>query len=429
MKQARHTQRLTVCIGGVKVGELGQAPGFRPHFAYDPAWLENGFPLTKNFLAFEPGLQSPNPPSPDEFWGLFGVFNDSLPDGWGLLLMDRELRRRHGWSPREIAGLDRLAYMGDRAMGALEYMPMMDGGSNDEHVDLSELAKAAEIVTEGDQREVLEALRLHGGSGGGARPKVTVARQVATGLCVSGFLPLRPGYEHWLVKFRQRAEPLDTGRAEMAYAHMARDAGLDMPDVDLVEVSVNGVGEAFFATKRFDRKGDTKIHMVSAAGLLHASHRVPSLDYETLLGATLSMTGSVAEMRRCFAQMVFNAAAVNRDDHSKNFAFLFRNGRWTLSPAYDLSMSLNLNMGGEHMTSLSGSGDPSRKDILAVADAFDLEDANDVVDRIIEATAGWRRIASLYDVGAGLTDEIDGHIQAATRKLATRASRRSKPRA
>ncbi|MFM9925054.1 type II toxin-antitoxin system HipA family toxin [Variovorax sp. H27-G14] len=417
-----HTQRLSVNLAGAKVGEIAQAPGLGPHFSYDAGWLEAGFPLTPHLLEFRPGLQQPQQPHPREFWGLYGVFNDSLPDGWGLMLMDRELRRRHGWNHGDINGLDRLAYMGDRAMGALEYLPMLDPGTEEAQFDLSDLARAAELVTEGAQQEVLEALRIHGGSGGGARPKVTVARDVASGLCVSGFQPLRPGFAHWLVKFRHKSEPPDTGRAEMAYAHMARDAGLALPDVDLIEVEVNGTHEAFFAVRRFDREGDEKVHMLSASGLLHASHRTPSIDYETLLGATLTMTGSVEELRKRFAQMVFNIAAFNRDDHAKNFAFLFKNGRWVCSPSYDLSMSPNTHMGGEHMTAVNGSGHPTRRDVAAIADAFDIEGAQAIADQVVDAAANWRRYASLYDVGQGLADEIAERVDGMVRRLSATAS-------
>lgn len=414
MTKAPHAQRLSVNMDGRKVGELGQSSQGPVYFVYDTQWLQNGFPLTKRHLQFDPKPQTVSNP---EFWGLFGVFNDSLPDGWGLLLMDRALKEKKGWAPSMITGLDRLAYIGNRGMGALEYVPMIPQGHLDAAVDLSELAKEADLVFEGNDGSVLENLLLHGGSGGGARPKVTVARDPVEGLCVSGFQPLRPGFEHWIVKFRHGREPLDTGRAEKAYAHFAQEAGLIVADTDLIEVTVKGKSEAYFASKRFDREGDKKIHMLSLAGLLHASHRAPTVDYDSILGATRMLTGSVDETSKMFRQMVFNVVSANRDDHSKNFSFLFQKGGWIASPSYDLSMSPNADLRFQHMAAINGSGSPSRRDILAVAETFDVPDAKLIVDQVVDVASRWNEFASLYDVGEDLTDEIGSEIKAMIKKV------------
>lgn len=332
MNVEAHTKRLSVTLAGKKVGELGQAPNGAIQFEYDQLWLEKGFGLTTRHLKFETGLQSCNE---REFLGLHGVFNDSLPDGWGLLLMDKALRASRGWGPQFITGLDRLAFIGNRGMGALEYAPMSADALTESEFDLSMLARAADRVDAGEDSDVLRSLALHGGSGGGATPKVTLARNVEKGRCMSGFEALRPGYEHWMVKFRHRGEPIDTGRAERAYAHMAFVAGLDIPQTDLIPVTVEGRSEAYFASKRFDRDGDRKIHMLSLAGLLHASHRMPSVDYEEILASTRLLTQSHVEVTKMYRHMVFNVVTYNRDDHTKNFAFLCEDGTWKVSPSYD----------------------------------------------------------------------------------------------
>ncbi len=414
MKQALHTQRLSVQMAGKKVGEMGQQANGPAYFVYDPQWLTAGFPLTNRHLGF-----NSNPQAADtaDFWGLFGVFNDSLPDGWGLLLMDRALKDKCGWPPSSITGLDRLAYIGNRGMGALEYRPMIAGADLDSRVDISQLARAADLVVQGKDSSVVQSLLLHAGSGGGARPKLTVARNVAKGLCMSGFEALQPGYEHWMVKFRHATEPIDTGRAEMAYAQFAREAGLIVSETDLIEVKVNRKPEAYFASRRFDREGDHKIHMLSLAGYLHATHRTPSVDYDTILGATRALTGSVQETTKLFRHMVFNAVSFNRDDHSKNFAFLFKDGVWSASPSYDLAMSPNAGMNFQHMSGINGSGNPSRKDVLAVADNFDIPDAKAIVDKVLEAASRWTQFASMYDVGADLTAEIGGRIAGMIKRI------------
>ncbi|PZP90266.1 MAG: hypothetical protein DI587_39205 [Variovorax paradoxus] len=234
---------------------------------------------------------------------------------------------------------------------------------------------------------------------------------MSDGRCVSGFQPLLPGYEHWLVKFRHHLEPRDTGRAERAYAHMAESAGLVVPQTDLIAMRLNGKGEAFFASKRFDREGDRKIHMLSLAGLLHASHREPCVEYEGTLAATRLLTQSQTEVVRMFRQMVFNVVTYNRDDHTKNFAFLYRDGSWKVSPAFDLAMSPNAGMNFHHMSAVNGeSRHPTLGDVMAVADQFDIADAKHVVAEVIEAASGWKAFASLYDVGSETTSDIEERI-------------------
>ena len=407
----KHITGLSVSIAGRPVGNLGADASGRIFFAYDGAWLANGFDLAPYTMRFLPGLQAAHD---NTFDGLHGPFADSLPDGWGLLLMDRALKQDPGWAPREITMLDRLAFIGTRAMGALEYRPEIDVGV-EPPFDLARLAADAELVLEGSRDEVVRSLVIHGGSPGGARPKVTVALRESDSACVSGNAPLQPGFEHWLVKFRGKREPIDSGRIEKAYAAMAELAGLRMPPTTLIDTVVNGVPESYFAVKRFDRRGAAKIHMLSMSGHLHASHRMPSLDYDAVIAATARLTQSAVEARKAFRLMVFNVLAYNRDDHAKNFAFLRPESGWTLSPPFDLTMSYGMN--GQHTTAINGSGDPSRKDVERVAHVADISDANDVLDEVLEATGHWSRLASEFGVTREQTEEIGEAIESMRAKI------------
>ena len=190
-----------------------------------------------------------------------------------------------------------------------------------------------------------------------------------------------------------------------------------MADTDLIELTINNTRQAYFASRRFDREADRKIHMLSLAGLLHASHRVPSVDYDTILGATQMLTQSVKEVEKAFRHMVFNVIAFNRDDHAKNFSYLFKDGRWASSPSYDLSMSPNVNMGGEHMSAINGNGNPTRKDLLAVATNFDIKNPKTIIDEVIEAAGNWKAYASRYDVGKSMSAEISEKIEAMMRRI------------
>lgn len=375
------------------------------YFEYSPDWLASGFDLSpKSSLQFTPALQQE---TDTLFKGLHGVFADSLPDGWGHLLMDKALRLRQGWHASEITPLDRLSYMGSRGMGALTYAPEMEATTATIAVDLSALALAAANLLSGQDDDVLRELMLLGGSPGGARPKVVLARNSSTRESISGFSQLPPDYEHWLVKFRAQPDPIDAGRAEYVYAQMAALAGLDMPITDLIEVKVDQQLESFFAVKRFDRVGNRAVHMLSMSGYLNASHRLPSIGYETILSATWRITQSTEEVAKAFRLMVFNVLAYNRDDHAKNFAFL-HDESWRLSPAFDLTMSAG--PGGEHRSDINGSGDPSRKDIMAIAGMFHITDAERIVEEVRDAVAQWPAMAATCGVSRNRISETGALI-------------------
>ena len=391
-----HTQRLDVLMAGQRVGQLarGNTPGIL--FQYDESWLRSGFDIAPSDIRFTSEVQlCRNIPL---FKGLHGVFADSLPDGWGLLLMDRALQQRAGWQSQEIGALDRLAYIGARGMGALEYRPAIQ--EKELPVDWAELQRMgmeAQLVLSGQAGDVLTALWLHGGSPGGARPKVVVALNPELRECHSSLEALQPGFSHWLVKFRSLHDPLDTGATEYAYSCMARAAGLIVPRTTLLDVVLD-TPERIFAVERFDRAGNYKIHILSLAGYAYANFREPSLDYDQLLGATMMITRDHQEVLKAFRLMVFNVLTHNQDDHAKNFSFMYRDDRWFLSPAYDLTYSTS-GYQGQHSTSVNGSGLPNRSDMLRLAKRHGIARSETIIDEVRSAVADW----ATHGFSAGLT--------------------------
>ncbi len=338
------------------VGTLALYQNRLAAFEYDSDWLAEGFSISPFSLPLEKKVFMPKP---DPFEGLFGVFADSLPDGWGRLLVDR-LMRRKGLDPQTIGNLDRLAIVGSSGMGALTYRPEIAVEESRGEMSLDEIARECERILNTDTSENLDYLFAKGGSSGGARPKILTT--------VDG--------EDWMIKFPSSDDSKDIGQQEYDYALCAGKCGLEMEEVRLFP-SENTKG--YFGTRRFDRMGGGeagKIHMVSAAGLLETSHRIPNLDYDILMKLTLQLTKSMEECEKLYRLMCFNVFAHNRDDHSKNFTYLYREAekRWVLSPAYDLTYSNSI--GGEHATTVNGNGvNPGMEDILAVAKRIGLNTA------------------------------------------------------
>ena len=374
---------LEVSAFGRPVGTLALA-GNVAAFAYDDEWLAHGFSISPLSLPLERRVFVP-PFRP--FDGLYGIFADSLPDGWGRLLLDR-LLARNGMDPATLSPLDRLAFVGSGGMGALEYQPSFEPGTeaSSELADFDYMARECRRIFGNESSDDLDRLYRLGGSSGGARPKALVD--------IDG--------EAWIVKFHTTHEGPKVGLMEYAYALCARACGINVPEVRLLP-SKECAG--FFAIRRFDRTtadgrgavaadvGDAsasagRLHMASAAALLETSHRMPSLDYQHLFQLTRLLSNDHAQLLELYRRMCFNVFSHNRDDHAKNFSFLCNSdGKWILSPAYDLTYSSSL--GGEHATTVAGNGaDPSLKDLLRVASAADLDArwAREEALRIQEAT-------------------------------------------
>jgi len=323
---------------------------------------------------------------------LFGVFNDSLPDGWGRLLLDRKLMNA-GLNPGTLSPLDRLCFVGSGGMGALSYEP--ENPSPLSHItnDLDEIDSEIQATLDENDAYVDDLLVL-GGSSAGARPKVL--------LHIDG--------EDWLIKFRSSLDPKDISAIEYAYHLMAKDSGLIVPKAKLFP---SRKGFAFFGVKRFDRSGDSRIHMHTIAGILHADHREPSLDYESIMKATLYLTKDIRQCEIQFRNAVFNILSHNRDDHSKNFSFLMdQQGHWTVSPAYDLTFSSGPS--GEHSTMIMGEGkSPTKAHLLRLASTCNIKQdiALEIINQVLAATEQWDAFASEVGVSKLQTKNIGDSLR------------------
>lgn len=378
-----------------KVGQLGEHRG-RFYFEFEQSFLDEGFSLSPFKLPMVSGLQ--------EFTALPGVFDDALPDGWGRLLMDRFIRQQ-GQVPAEFTALDRLAWMGDHAMGALVFHPPSDLPHTD-HVkgfDLGRLALEAQEVFAGELKTVLPELLKAGGSPGGARPKVLVG--VKGDEIFTGTEPYPAGHEAWMVKFFAKTDSPETGLVEAAYADMAKKAGIEFPEHRMFELKAG----RFFGVKRFDRDGERRIHMHSLANLIGADFRIPSLDYQDIFKATRLLTTHQEETEKLFRLMVFNVLAHNRDDHSKNFSFLFKPAKgWVLAPGFDLTFTEG--PGGEHTTTVAGEGkNPGKKELFSVGIGAGLKEAKmkTLYDQVREAISQWPTFAKGYGIKKKTISALD----------------------
>lgn len=331
------------------VGTLALTKEKKAAFSYDDEWLLSGFSLNPLSLPLENKVFIPNL---DPFHGVFGVFNDSMPDGWGQLLVDRWLRKKN-IDPFSLNVIQRFSIIGSNGMGALTFEPSYELSKTDDIIDYDKIAQECTKVLESEYSENLDELFRLGGSSGGARPKILTTYEG----------------EDWIIKFPSSNDDKNIGEIEYRYAQCAKSCGVEMSDVKLFE---SKECSGYFGTKRFDRitspEGIQRVHMVSVSGLLETSHRIPNLDYTILMKLTQILTDEYNEVLKMYRLMCFNVFAHNRDDHSKNFTFLFdeQNRKWTLSPAYDLTYSNSL--GGEHATCINGNGkNPGINDLLAVA--------------------------------------------------------------
>lgn len=350
------------------------------------------------------------------FKGLHGVFHDSLPDSWGSLLTDRRAREL-GIEPATLTPLDRLAWVGDRGIGALCYEPGVNVWNEKRSaLDLDLLASNARNVLEGNVSDVIAELGHLGGSPGGARPKAMVAIDADDG-AIYGSAKADAKYQHSLVKFRGTDDPTDAANIEKAYANMAEAAGVRVPVTRLI---ADYKGNQYFVSQRFDRVGTKRLHAHSASGLLYADYRLPSLDYRDLITLTRAITHDRREVSAMFALAVFNVLAHNRDDHARQFTFLMtRNGQWQLAPAYDLTFSPGPD--GEHSTSVLGRGKQiTNSHLVALGKSADLvsSESERIVERTAAAVADWDRFARDCDVGRASRSYI-GSALASVRKIST----------
>ena len=394
-------RRLRVVLAGAHVGTIAETAAGEIFFEYSPEWLQLGFPISPYHLPLTPGLKQEETRI---FEGLFGVFDDSLPDGWGRLLTDRFFRSR-GITPEQLSPLERLAYVGRHGMGALEYEPPEGvDGSSAFAVDLAAIADQSERIVNGSPEEALPALRAAGGSSSGSRPKAFVALHPATGEMTSDILNPGPGFEHWLVKFRSKEDPADAGAIEVAYAELAIRSGIDMPATRLF----NTPSGDFFGIERFDWKtGGARIHTHTFGGLIHSDFRQPVRDYQEYLRVVFDVTKDFRQVEQAYLRAAFNVFAHNRDDHVKNFAFIRQaEGEWSLSPAYDITFSHGVR--GQHNMMVMGNGDPTSKELLGLADDAQISKpkARAMLDAVRASIAEWPKVARRFDLSQKTTGNL-----------------------
>lgn len=304
------------------------------------------------------------PDSQDQYVHLMrlpGLLYDSLPDGWGLRLMDRKLRSR-GIDPATLTGLDRLAYLGAHTLSALTFSPCSNEIPTGQDMALLELAEEMQALITDDSHEVLDSLAYAAGAASGARPKSLVFYNPNTRRMSTGESAV-PDAEPWLAKFPAETDEADSCALEELYARLARKIMPDMAPTQFFQLSKKLTA---FATRRFDREKGQRIHIHSLAGLLHLNFRIPSIGYGEFLRVTRQLTRDVREVKKALQRCAFNVLMHNRDDHSKNLSFLLDgNNEWKLAPPFDLTYCTGYN--GEHFMDVAGEGrHPGRDHVIAV---------------------------------------------------------------
>jgi serine/threonine-protein kinase HipA len=400
-------------------------------FEYDRAFLNKGLDISPLHMGLDDarrgdGIYAFPALNKETFRGLPGLLADALPDKFGNRIIDAWLARR-GRDAAGFSPVERLCYTGKRAMGALEFAPaVIDKHDRPVPVEIAELVGLAQrimaerqgldVALNGSEKEnadaVMDILRV-GTSAGGARPKAVIAMD-AHGKVVSGQGATPQGYDYWILKFDgvtdlELGEPKGYGRIEYAYHRMATAAGIDMTECRLLEES----GRAHFMTRRFDRVDGRKLHLQSLCGIAHYDFNAAgAYSYEQAFAVMRRLRLSKAEAIQQFRRMVFNVMARNLDDHTKNISFLMGpDGKWTLSPAYDVIYSHNPagRWTNQHQMSLNGKRDDfSRADLLAVAESIGLPRPDAVIDEIRHAVERWPEFAGQAGIGAKAIKEIAG---------------------
>lgn len=392
----------------ILVGRLTYDNG-QGYFEYDANFLKKGLSLSPFQLQLHAQLQEPKR---EPFTGIHGVFNDSLPDGWGLYVMDKHLRQK-GVDIDALTPIDRLAYIGDRAMGALSYQP--DEGATlfdiqGRNISIDELAQESVELYIGETDDVLNHLAINGTPSGGARPKALLG--INGSKTVHGAYDLDDGFKHWIAKFPTgtNAEKRAEGAIEYLYSVMAREAGINFPETKLIAGRDN---HAYFLIKRFDRlHNNQRVHMHTLAGLVNADFRIPDYTYENLFNVCKALTRSQSEVKELFLRMLFNVVMGNRDDHTKNFSFLMdEKGRWSNSPAYDITF--NPGIQGWHSMLIGNSGkDISWDDVMYVANRANIskKEVKQMLDQIKASIDVWKREAKHYNIPNGLLAQITSYM-------------------
>ncbi len=400
-------------------------------FEYAPGFLGSGIEISPVMLPLGAGRFSfPNLPR-ETFKGLPGLLADSLPDKFGNLLIDQWLARQ-GRRPESFDPVERLCYLGTRAMGALEFQPNFLPDTPPETLHLEALVQLANDALASRESlhanlsqppEALATILRVGTSAGGARAKAVIAWNPQTGEIRSGQVTLSPGFEAWLLKFdgvsanrdKELNDPLGYGRIEYAYHLMARAAGITMSDCRLLEEN----GRAHFMTRRFDRgPAGEKFHMQSLCAMAHFDfNQAGAYSYEQAFQVARRLNLPQPDLTELYRRALFNILARNQDDHTKNIAFLMdRRGGWRLAPAYDLIYAYNPNGAWtqRHQMTLAGKRENfTTKDLLDSASTADVKPAKakSILKQVHSAVAAWQTHAESSNISAEWTEEIRRNLR------------------
>lgn len=394
-------------------------------FEYDPTWKRAGVELSPLHMSLKESRSVYVFPTLPEatYFRLPALLADALPDDFGNALIDAWMAQR-GIVKSSVTVLDRLAYMGKRGMGALEFRPAR--GAHKESsapVEMKELVEEARRLVQGtfsvdhEAKAALANIIKVGTSAGGARAKAVIAWNPATDEVRSGQFDAAPGFEHWLLKFDGvgKDEELGTGegygRIEFAYYLMATAAGIRMSDSRLLEEN----GRAHFMTKRFDREvigGKTlKHHIQTLCAINHLDFRQRGThDYSQLFMTASELALDDDALNQIFRRMAFNVMGRNCDDHTKNFGFILRQGQpWSLSPAYDVTHAYNP-MGKwtyQHLMSVNQKfKDISKADLLEVANRFSVRKPENVLSDVRSAIDSWSQFAKRANLSPSLQKRV-----------------------
>lgn len=365
------TNKVIVFWDSEEVGTIAKVKNNSTAFQYSSNWINNGFSISPLSLPLNNNIFYAKR---EPFDGLFGVFNDSLPDGWGRLVTDRYLKS-HGIDPNELSPLDRLTLLGEERTGSLRYEPEKKIESLSSLIpDLDKLFIEAKELLKDNSSNFIDEFFIRGSSSNGARPKIN----------------LKINNDDWIVKFPSIYDSSDMGEMEYNYNKVANKCHIETSEFKLLESKLS---KGFFASRRFDRPL-YKTHMVSVSGLLETDHRIPALDYRHIFKLSWILSKNIKELERVFSLMCFNVFSHNQDDHSKNFSFLYdvENDKWRLSPAYDITFSSTA--WNEESTTVGGKGkDIKREDLIRLGKEFGLDDEYslrraDEIKAIVESELG-----------------------------------------
>ncbi len=391
------------------VGAVAEEEDGRITFEYDDAFRKSGLEISPRRLplSLRGPVTFPELHRIEAFAGLPGVLADSLPDRFGNAIIKKYFEVR-GQPENAMSPVQKLLYIGKRALGALEFQPAIPGGASTKErqsLEIADLVKQARSLLEGKTDVALREIMHVGSSAGGARPKAVILWNREKGEVRSDFTQPRPGEEHWIIKFDGVGEldapnpkPQPYNRIEYVYSLMAKEAGIEMEQTHLLTQQQY----AHFMVRRFDRDGRKKLHQHSLGGLEHADYNAPgSYSYEQFLRIILEMRLGYPSLEQAFRRICFNIMSVNQDDHVKNIAFLMDDaGNWRLAPAYDLTHSRGSGYTRQHQMTLGGKRDGFKlKDLLNTGKQFGIKsDGMEVIETIHAALMNWNQHAIEWDV-------------------------------